>query len=97
MKIVKCKLQKVILIVTALVSSTKAFAVASLSDAETSISTQANAAIGICKIAIGVVLAISLVVIIYHISQGSHRSKEALIGWFVAVAVYCIGLSILGK
>lgn len=95
-KSLKTKIKKTISVITLLSVPAYCFAVKSLADTQQDITTQANAAIAICKIAIGVVLAISLVVIIYHISQGSHRAKDALIGWFVAVAMYGIGISVIG-
>jgi len=62
---------------------------------ESSIKTESTSMINIAKILVGVVLAITLVVIIYKISQGSNGAKEALIGWIVGVVVYCVACLVI--
>jgi len=48
-----------------------------------------NIALLIC----GAVLAISLIVILYKLSQGANGAKEAIIGWVVAVIFYGIAVT----
>jgi len=69
--------------------------VSSTTAMESSIKTESTSMINIAKILVGVVLAITLVVIIYKISQGSNGAKEALIGWIVGVVVYCVACLVI--
>jgi mannose/fructose/N-acetylgalactosamine-specific phosphotransferase system component IID len=49
----------------------------------------------VAKLVIGLVLLISLIFVVWMLSQNHPKAKEALIGWIVAVGVYAIGLAIL--
>lgn len=69
--------------------------ISSTSALQTTIQTESTSMINIAKILVAVVLAIALVVIIYKISQGTNGAKDALIGWIVAVVVYCIACFII--
>lgn len=48
------------------------------------------------KTIIGAVLFIALIGVIYMVASSHPKSKEAVIGWIVAVIIYIIAISLLG-
>lgn len=49
----------------------------------------------IAKWVLGIVLIISLIFVVWMVSQNHPKSKEAVIGWIVGVGLYAIGIALI--
>jgi hypothetical protein len=50
----------------------------------------------IVKIVLGVILVIGLIWVVWMVSQNHPKAKEAVIAWVVGIAMYGIGLALVG-
>lgn len=69
--------------------------ISSLSEIESQAKSGIDTIINISKYAIGGVMAIALIFIIYAMATNNPKGKDYLIGWVVALIVYLIGIAII--
>jgi hypothetical protein len=69
--------------------------ITSLSEIEGKAKEGADTIINIAKYAIGAVLFLALIFVIYAIATNKQNAREYAIGWVIALVVYLIGISIL--
>ncbi len=50
----------------------------------------------IVKIVLGVILIIGLIWVVWMVSQNHPKAKEAVIAWVVGIAIYGIGIAVIG-
>lgn len=48
----------------------------------------------LAKYVIGVSLFLSLIIVIYHVSNNTSKAKTAIVSWLIAVVIYCIAIDI---
>jgi hypothetical protein len=69
--------------------------ITSLSEIESKAKEGATTLINIAKYAIGAVLFLALIFVIYAIATNKQNAREYAIGWVIALVVYLVGISIL--
>jgi len=62
---------------------------------ETQVKNSATSMIQMAKYIIGAVLFIALITVIYMVASNHPKSKEAIIGWIVALVVYFIAVAVM--
>jgi hypothetical protein len=69
--------------------------VTSINGIESQVKTSATSLIQMAKYIIGAVLFIALIGVIYMVASNHPKSKEGIIGWIVALVVYCIAVAVM--
>ena len=62
---------------------------------QTAVQNSATSMIQMAKYIIGAVLFIALIGVVYMVASNHPKSKEAIIGWVVALVVYIIAVTIM--
>jgi uncharacterized BrkB/YihY/UPF0761 family membrane protein len=69
--------------------------ITSLTEVEEKVKDSSTSIGNMAKYIIGAVLLIALIGVIYMVASSHPKSKEAVIGWIVAIVVYIIAISIV--